>query len=80
VDRSGPILDAWGWTVSTLTGHRSTVTDLTKREYFAALFMAAIIGKAPFRSVDDRHVDSHDRATAWGAVCYADALLEELNR
>lgn len=55
------------------------VGGLTKREYFAAMAMQAIISKAPFflenavvglDIVNERHT-----ATALGAFAYADAML-----
>ena len=50
---------------------------LTKREYFAAMAMQAIITKSPFMA-EPQTFDVYQK-TAIGALDYADALIAALN-
>lgn len=53
---------------------------LTKREYFAALALQAIVSKSPFKvGTIKTHDDAHHMA-AVGAVWYADELIKQLNK
>lgn len=60
-----------------------TLYGLTKREYFAAMALQAIVLKTPHKRVFVRsgeEVTENELAAAAGAVAYADALIEELSK
>jgi hypothetical protein len=57
------------------------VSQLNKRQYFAALMLAAIVendGMENCKNIEEYKIAS--KAMAKGAVCLADALIEELNK
>jgi len=55
--------------------------QLTKREYFAALAMQALIAKSPYfdqSNSSDNEMNDACEGTSEGAVAYADSLLKSL--
>jgi hypothetical protein len=57
------------------------VSQLNKRQYFAALMLAALVendGMENCKTIEEYKIAS--KAMAKGAICLADALIKELNK
>ncbi len=61
-------------------GHHETRTGISKREYFAAKAMAAIIIANPLYKTPERNVSNSSRDIAHRAYEMADAMLDRRSK